>query len=71
VNTSANSVNYDRLGRSMVVESLIPSINGSEPLHMLDRDLDNLNGRERTHGRLELTNQRVQLCPHRRGLWLG
>ena len=70
VNTSANSVDYDRQVRSMVVESLIPSINDREPRHMLDRDLDNLNERERTHGRLELANQWTGLCPHQPELWL-
>ena len=54
----------------MVVESLIPSINGSEPQHTIDRDLDNLNEREHTHGRLELANQQVRLCPYRPELWL-
>ena len=54
----------------MVVESLTPSLNGLEPQHKIDRDLDSLNERERTHGRLELANQQVRLCRHRPELWL-
>ena len=50
VNTSANSVNFDRLELLVVVESLIPSIDDPEPRHKIDRDLDNLNEREHTHG---------------------
>ena len=71
VNTSANSVNFDRLELLVVAESLIPSINDLEPRHTIDRDLDSLNEREHTHGRLELASQQVLLCPHRPKLWLG
>ena len=71
VNTSANSVDFDRLELLMVVESLIPSINDPEPRHTIDRDLDSVNEREHTRGRLELASQQVRVYPHRPELWLG
>ena len=71
VNTSANSVDFDRLELLVVVESLIPSIDDPEPRRTIDRDLDSLNERERTHGQLELASQQVRVCPHRPKLWLG